>query len=131
MGHFSYTSVRSRVKRFASMIGIKRSRSRLPKDIPADLDEQTTRILNAINEYTMTSPERVHALVNAVRYVVTNDIEGDFVECGVWRGGTSMAAALALREMGDGHRHLYLYDTFDGMSQSTDEDIAFDGQRAN
>ncbi len=100
-------------------------------DAPCGSGSLASRMSNAINEYTMTSPERVHALVNAVRYVVTNDIEGDFVECGVWRGGTSMAAALALREMSDGHRHLYLYDTFDGMSQSTDEDIAFDGQRAN
>ncbi|MDZ7771610.1 MAG: TylF/MycF/NovP-related O-methyltransferase [Balneolaceae bacterium] len=47
----------------------------------------------------MTSSERIHALVTAIEYLVSNDIEGDIVECGVWRGGSMMAAALALRRL--------------------------------
>src|SRR5215212_6281758 len=45
---------------------------------------------------TMTSIERMHALWSALRYVVHNRIDGDIVECGVWRGGSMMLSALAL-----------------------------------
>jgi len=76
--------------------------------MPEDFDEQMALIVDTVNEYTMTSPERIHALVDAVRYVVANNIEGDFVECGVWRGGSMMAVALTLKGLGDKRRNLYL-----------------------
>ena len=79
----------------------------------------------------MTSAERIEALVNAVRYIVANAVPGDVVECGVWRGGSSMAAALTLKQLGDEQRHLYLYDTFEGMSAPTVEDVALDGASAS
>jgi O-methyltransferase len=40
---------------------------------------------------TMTSIERMYALYEAVRHVVVRaGVPGDFVECGVWRGGSSI-----------------------------------------
>jgi hypothetical protein len=98
--------------------------------LPPDFDELTTRICNTVNPYTMTSPERVAALVEAVRYVVANGIAGDFVECGVWRGGSSMAAAMAFKALGDESRELFLYDTYEGMSAPTAEDVDVGGQPA-
>ncbi len=130
MSNFFYTRIRPRIKRFTSAIGIKRKRERAVK-LPPDFDEPTTRIFNAVNPFTMTSPERVAALIEAVRYVVANDIPGDFVECGVWRGGSSMAAALALRELGDETRSLWLYDTYEGMIAPTEEDVDIGGQSAD
>jgi len=131
MSRFFHTSVRPRLKRIIRRIGIKSSRARQAKEIPPDFDEQTRRILGAVSEYTLTGHERVQALVNAVRYVVANNIEGDFVECGVWRGGSSMAVALALKELHEERRHLYLYDTYEGMSAPTEKDVALDGNAAN
>ncbi|MDH3909127.1 MAG: TylF/MycF family methyltransferase [Gammaproteobacteria bacterium] len=61
-------------------------------------------------------------------YVVANDIPGAFIECGVWRGGSSMAAALALKELGDESRELWLYDTQEGTSAPTEEDVDIGGQ---
>ena len=130
MGKYYYTKVRPVIKSISGAIGIKRSRSRAPQRLPSDFDEQTTRIFNAVNEYTMTSPECVQALIHAVRYVVANNIEGDFVECGVWRGGSSMVVALLLKELGDEGRDLYLYDTYEGMSAPTGEDVSWDGKTA-
>ena len=130
MNNFFYTRVRPRLKELQSAIGIQRSRERAVK-LPPDFDEMTTRIFNAVNPYTMTSPERVAGLVEAVRYVVANDIPGDFIECGVWRGGSSMAAALALKELGDESRELWLYDTYEGMSAPTEEDVDIAGQTAD
>jgi O-methyltransferase len=82
-----------------------------------DVDAGVVAIFNKVKPYTMTSPERVIGLCDAVRYVTTNGIEGAIVECGVWRGGSSMAAALMLAALGAADRDLYLFDTFEGMSE--------------
>jgi len=87
-----------------------------------DVDGRVIDIFNKAKPYTMTSPERVIALCDAVRYVVAADVEGAVVECGVWRGGSSMAAALMLRELGAADRDLYLFDTFEGMSEPGEHD---------
>ncbi|MFW6116817.1 MAG: TylF/MycF/NovP-related O-methyltransferase, partial [bacterium] len=71
--------------------------------------------------------ERVNALIEAVRYIVDNEIRGALVECGVWKGGSVMAIALALKELGDEGRELYLYDTFSGMSAPTAGDVSIFG----
>jgi hypothetical protein len=121
----------SALKKLARAIGIKPKRLRNQGRLPADFDEQTRRVLDRVGQFTMTSPERIEALVNAARYVVNNGIEGDFVECGVWRGGSSMAAAIVFDELGATERQLYLYDTFEGMSTPTEEDVSIDGDDAN
>jgi O-methyltransferase len=54
-------------------------------------------------------------------------VSGDVVECGVWRGGSSMVAALALQQEGDAERRLWLYDTFEGMCEPTPRDRSFGG----
>jgi hypothetical protein len=87
-------------------------------------------IMRAARPYTMTSPERLAALVAAVRYVVRSGVPGDVAECGVWRGGSMMAVALALLAEGDTSRHLYLYDTFAGMPEPTDADRDYEGVSA-
>jgi hypothetical protein len=78
----------------------------------------------------MTSIERVYALTEAVRYVVVNGIDGALVECGVWKGGSMMAVALTLKQLGAGDRDLFLFDTFEGMPPSSDVDRSFRGELA-
>lgn len=88
-----------------------------------DIDAATLETYKVVREYTMTSLERVAALCEAVRYVTRHRIPGDIVECGVWRGGSMLAAARTLLEQGDAERDLWLYDTFAGMSNPTALDI--------
>ena len=92
--------------------------ARRGRRLPADFDAATAAICTAVAPFTMTSPERIAALVEAVRYVVRHRIPGDIVECGVWRGGSMMAAARTLLDL-DAERRLQLFDTFDGMSPPT------------
>ncbi|HZZ88745.1 MAG TPA: TylF/MycF/NovP-related O-methyltransferase [Caulobacteraceae bacterium] len=87
-----------------------------------DVEPRIREIYARAKPFTMTSPERVIALCDAVRYVVSAGVEGAIVECGVWRGGSSMAAALMLAELGETGRDLYLFDTFEGMSEPGEED---------
>lgn len=79
----------------------------------------------------MTSPERIVSLVEAVKYVIKNNINGDIVECGVWKGGSMLAVARTLCQLGDRSRHLYLFDTFEGMTEPTAKDVDFTGYSAS
>ena len=71
----------------------------------------------------MTSTERLYGLYKAIQYVVDARIPGDMVECGIWRGGSSMAMALTLLSLGDVSRHLYMYDTYAGMTEPGVHDV--------
>src|ERR1044071_9370324 len=61
-----------------------------------DLEPEFAGVLARCAPYTMTSIERMYALWQAARHVVDKGVKGDVVECGVWRGGSSMLAAHAL-----------------------------------
>jgi O-methyltransferase len=87
-------------------------------------------IFERCKPYTMTGRERMYALYKAAEYVAKNQLEGAFAECGVWRGGSSMLVALTLLHHGDRTRPLYLYDTYEGMSEPTDDDKDFQGNTA-
>jgi O-methyltransferase len=89
-----------------------------------NVEPWVTDIIQKVRPFTMTSDERIAALCHAVRYVVRSNIPGDIVECGVWRGGSMMAAALTLLAEGDSSRTLHLFDTFDGMPPPTSADRA-------
>jgi hypothetical protein len=71
----------------------------------------------------------MYALYEASQHISRAGIPGDVVECGVWRGGSSMIAALALRELED-YRTLWLYDTFQGMPEPGDRDRRWSGDSA-
>lgn len=88
-----------------------------------DLEPEFLSLYDACREQTMTSIERMYALYTATRYIVESALPGDFVECGVWRGGSMMLVALTLLRLGDDARTLWLYDTFEGMTPPGNEDI--------
>ncbi len=92
----------------------------------SDFTDEEIEIIRKVKEFTLTSPERIVSLINSVKYIIANKILGDFVECGVWRGGSMMVVALTLMELGISDRHLYLYDTYEGMSAPSKEDISHD-----
>ena len=98
-------------------------------DIPGDIDAATVHTIRQVQSATQTSPERIAALCEAIRYVTRNGIPGAIVECGVWRGGSMMASAMTLQECA-AERDLYLFDTFSGMTAPTEHDVAPDGSSA-
>jgi len=98
---------------------------------PSDFQDDEAEIVEAVRPWTLTGPERIYALIHAVRYISKNVIPGAIVECGVWKGGSMAAAARALLQMKDVTRDLYLFDTFEGMSEPTAADVDYSGKKAN
>jgi O-methyltransferase len=97
---------------------------------PPDLTPADEALIRWVGPYTMTSPERITALANAVRYLVKHEIPGPFVECGVWRGGSAMVMGRVLAELGVTDRDIYLYDTYAGMTPPSDVDVDLYGASA-
>ena len=110
-----------------SVARIDSSNVKLPIETsPIDRD-----IVAAVRSFSMTSAERIWSLVQAVAYVEDEHIPGALVECGVWRGGSVMAMARKLVALGSCDRTIWLYDTFEGMTAPTANDVeATTGQLA-
>ena len=96
--------------------------------IPSDFDEEARGIIGRARLYSMTRPASLFSIVEAVRYIERNCIDGAIVECGVYRGGCMLTAALTMDALGKSGRDLYLFDTFEGMTAPTPEDGAAAGK---
>ena len=83
------------------------------QDVP-----QTHRdVYRKVKPFTMTSEHSVYTLIRCLEHLHRYQIPGNIVECGVWRGGMMMAALEGLKLLKDASRHVYLYDTFEGMAE--------------
>jgi O-methyltransferase len=100
---------------------------RFPVEI-SDSDKEIFHYVRA-NQLSTSPDERLYATILACRHVVERKIEGDFVECGVWRGGNSVIAAGVFKAM-KSDRFVWLFDTFAGMTAPTDADVNFRGEIA-
>jgi hypothetical protein len=72
-------------------------------------------VLAKVEPFTMVPTESLIDLARLVRAVLARDIPGDFVECGVWRGGASFLMADLLRQAGVRGRKAWLFDSFEGL----------------
>ncbi|MCW2308641.1 TylF/MycF family methyltransferase [Rhodobium gokarnense] len=112
------------------MIGRGELTADLRRKFEASEDAGFLPIWEMAKPHTMTSFERGHALFRACRYIVERRLPGAFVECGVWQGGSAMIAMATLDLLGAGDREFFLFDTFDGMTPPTPEDMDWQGHDA-
>jgi hypothetical protein len=102
-------------------------------EYPDITDPFFIEVLPKVSRHTITMLDGAEApwsLYKAVQYIVEHRIPGDLVECGVWNGGSVLLMALALAHFGDTGRRIYLYDTFNGMSEPEDIDREYSGMPA-
>jgi len=94
------------------------------KSSVVELDSKDIELINYIldKKYSMASTKRLINTVKSCRYVVENDIPGDFVECGVWRGGNGILAKKVFQHLGS-NKNVWMYDTFEGMTEPTNVDV--------
>jgi hypothetical protein len=97
------------------------------EDFPDLRDHSFWQIYEACKASTLISIDAMHNIWESVRSVTHNHLPGAFVECGVFLGGSVMAALMFLAESGDVSRDFYLYDTFEGFPENT-EDLDGNGE---
>lgn len=106
-------------------ISVRRKRGQ--ETIPGYVSDEFRTLYQKYCHRSMVPWSGLYTSFKAARYVAEAGIPGDLVECGVWKGGCSAIMAEALRAHGAGDRSIYLYDTFEGMTQPTAQDAHFSG----
>lgn len=97
----------------------------VPEDVVAG-------ILSTCMDYSMVHPSGVEFLIHDTVRLIRGGVPGVIVECGVWKGGASLAALLAQRHaFGRVERSVYLLDSFEGLPPVKEKDgpLAADWQR--
>lgn len=93
-----------------------------------ELETEASACIQIVKNNTMLSKRKLVTLYQQVVYCEKNNVQGDFVECGVWKGGAVGLMALAnLNTAAHRKRHLHLFDAFQEICEP---DVDFDGERA-
>lgn len=97
--------------------------------VTEEMTSEENQIITKCLKYSMTTKLRMSALINSINYISSKKIEGDFVECGVWRGGNLILYNL-MNEVKNLNKNIYGFDTFEGMPFPGKFDIKYDGTSA-
>jgi O-methyltransferase len=104
--------------RIARALGVQVQPTELRAVTPEDAE-----VVELCKPYSLASKERILAVRHAADYIVRAQVPGAFVECGVYRGGCSMAAAYTFLRLGRTDIEMYLFDTFMGMPPAGLQDV--------
>ena len=85
------------------------------------------RLLGSVRKryYSFLSYSRLSKIYDMALLVEEEAIHGDFVECGVCRGGS--AGVLSKIAERNSTRHVWLFDSWEGLPQPTEIDVDFAG----
>jgi O-methyltransferase len=74
----------------------------------------------------MIGMERLTSLQNCIETALAEDVPGDLVECGVWRGGACILMRAVLAVYGDEKRQVWVADSFAGVPPPDSKNYAAD-----
>ena len=80
-------------------------------------------------KYSMTSNYRLWSIVQIIKYLNEKNIDGDFVECGVWKGGNLILMKMYVDKF-NLNKTIFGFDTFEGMTKPGDYDISFSNKNS-
>jgi O-methyltransferase len=83
-------------------------------------------VLAAVKPYTFCADEKLESLHQLAMRLHEKGVEGDIVECGTYKGGSSAILGSTLSPK----QHLWLYDSFAGMPEVSANDGPDAGQYA-
>jgi O-methyltransferase len=91
--------------------------------LPVEFTRRDIEIFNYVwdRHLTMELKSGLAAGMTAAKHAAVAQIPGDWVECGVWRGGISLAAKLIFEQYGS-DKKVWLFDTFAGMTEPSEHD---------
>lgn len=98
--------------------------TRMRSSYPEILGEEFWDCYHLAAPYSMVHVTGFYETYQALRYIATNGIRGDFVECGCFLGGMAIFIGLLRRRLGLEGRTIYVYDTFAGPPAG-ESDVVF------
>lgn len=81
---------------------------------------------NSWQAYTLLDESGLDNIQRCTEEVVSKNVPGDLIECGVWRGGSCIFMRGLLRAHGDGRRQVWVADSFQGLPEPDAESSPLD-----
>lgn len=85
-------------------------------------DSEFLALLETIRSFTLLSQERLFSLYNLTKQICLDNIPGDVVECGTYRGGATALMATVIQRYSLRPRRVFACDTFTGMPDPSEVD---------
>ena len=85
-------------------------------------DSEFQELHQLVRPHTMMPEARLYMLYRLAREICTRDLPGNFVECGVARGGSTAMLGLVIKRYSSRPRHLFSFDSFEGMPEPSEFD---------
>lgn len=92
---------------------------------------------DALRGKPLEYPSRAHTMVGLARLdnirtlvedILANDVPGDLIEAGAWRGGSTIYMRAVLEAYGDPERRVWVADSFEGLPPPDPENYPADAQ---
>ena len=117
------------LRKLANFFGYNLTRIRTvsKKSYSSDLGEELEEMIEVVKNNTMLQRDVLLSLYHQALFCEKQSIEGDFVECGVWKGGAVGLMSLVNLKHGNERRNIHLFDSFQEICEP---DESIDGQRA-
>jgi hypothetical protein len=87
------------------------------------------KLIQKCLQYSMTNTERMWSLIQSFHHVRQESLSGDFVECGVWKGGNIILLKKLIHKF-NFKKKIYGFDTFEGMVEPTSYDVNYNDKSA-
>ncbi len=92
-------------------------------------NDYESSLFNKIKKFTLTTDENIWLLIQSFKYIIRNNINGDFVECGVWKGGNLILLGELCSKF-KLEKNIFGFDTFEGMTEPHEQDKNFANKSA-
>ena len=89
-----------------------------------EISNEDSNFIRSLENYSMCPPAAHWSIIQSVKYISKKKITGDFVECGVFKGGNLILMNHLIKKL-NLNKKIFAFDTFDGMSEPTvyDKDL--------
>lgn len=87
------------------------------------VEEISNQVIFEVRPYTMVPPENLAQTIKLTIDAIEAGRQGDLVECGTWKGGSSFAMLLAQRyRFGRILKPIWMFDSFQGLPPADERD---------
>lgn len=94
-----------------------------------EVSQSEKKLIRNCLKYSMTNFERMWALMQSFHHIRQECLTGDFVECGVWKGGNIILLKKLIQQY-NLKKNIYGFDTFEGMVEPSLYDVNYNNKSA-
>ena len=91
------------------------------ENLISEISDEEKDIVKKIQPYTMCKVANHWAIIQSLKHIKKNNINGDLVECGVFKGGNLILYKKIIEQIGI-EKKIFAYDTFEGMTEPGEHD---------